>query len=472
MPGAPSGFLGKLSTERPVLTTGVLSLAAAVICVIAIRNDAHPETSNVMTRFALGAAAAIAAPAALSAFTPERAWRRGLFLVLAALAGAGASLVAFGALGAGLVSLPRGVTGAGVGLFAFFTALAPLTRNALRLGVLAPVAALIGVIGGIGYFSLQNVLLAPLSAATAAIALAGGVIAGFGVGADFAQHFAKGAGLRAAAAAAGHAALAPAVFCALACASYAGIVSYHDNLGVADAQTVIAAALVALFASISSLVAVAGGLALVRPSEQTAVDENRRRQRFAKMWRPMRRRLPSTSALAASAIAGVIVVIALFEAGIQSLPSLAAFLMMMLAASAVAFVSVRATVLILALLFVASVYAQYLYGALGLALPGLGDRFAALTLAALAFSQLTVSWRNAGDVWRNARDIAQNAMCDGLRRFLAALGAGAASLVVAAFAFDWPAGVEAAGYFAVLSSFGLLLAPVLMVALSARMQHY
>lgn len=472
MPGAPSGFLGKLSTERPVLTMSVLAIGALALCVLGVRNGTHPESNEIISRVLLGAVAAVCAPLALAAFEPERLWVRLVFLALTVSAGALLSAVAFGFLSDAPLALSPAIAGCAFGLFLFFIALSPLTRNALRLGVLAPVAALVGVAGGIGYFMLQDVLVSALNASVAAIALAGGVVVGVGVGADFAHYFAKGANARSAAAAAGHAALAPAIFSVLAAASYAGIATFHANFGIADAQLVFGAGLITFFAVLTALAGTAGALALVRPSEQTAVDENRRRARFAESWRPIRRILPSTTALAGSAIAGVIVIIAMFEVGIDAPVSLAAYILMIVAAAGLTFVSLRTSILIAALLFVSSVYTGYVYAIFGLTPPPLSDRLAAMTLAAITFSQLTVSWRNASDIWRNARDIAQNAMCDGLRRFLIALGGGASALVVASDAFDWAAGLPTAGYFATLACIGLLLSPILMVALSAHTQRY
>lgn len=472
MPGAPTGFLGRLSAERPVLTTGVLVLAAAVLCILGVRQAGVAESGVVISNLVFAVLFVLCAPMALAAIAPIRPLLRGVFLAVTVAVGAALTAAAFGLFNIPGVFFSPLITLTGFGLFLYLIALGPVTRNAVRLGVLAPVATVIGVVGGLGYFAMQASLGSSLSAASAAIALTGGVTVGAGVGADFAKYFARGMTPRDAAAAAGHGGVAPAAFAVLAAAIHAGIVTFHANFGQVDAASVFAAGAITLLASVMALAGTTSALALLRPGEQTAVDENRRRQRFAESWKPMRKLLPSTTALAVSAIAGIIIVIAGFEVGIDDAASLLVFLALMLAVSGLAFVSIRTSLLIAALLFSSAVFANYVYAIFDFLLPARPERFAALALASIAFSQITVSWRNAGDIWRNARDVAQNAMCDGLRRFLIALGAGAAAFVAASAAFMWEEAAGAAAYFITLSCIGLLLAPALMVALSARTQGY
>ncbi len=472
MPGAPTGLLGKLSAERPVLAVGVLVLSSVVLCILGVRESALAQTNDIVSHLAIAGLAVLCLPMTLAALAPERLAPRILFMAVTIIVGAGLMAIAFGAFDVAWVSISPLLSGSAFGLFLFSIALAPLTRNAIRLGVLGPLATLVGVVGAIGYFALQGVLGSPFSASIIAIALAGGVSVGAGIGADFAQYFAKGMDARSAASAAGHGGVAPSVFTIFAGTIFAGLVSFHANFGMADAQIIVSAFVAVLIATMTSLVGATAALAMIQPGEQTAVDENRRRQKFAEAWRPMRKLLPSTTALAASAIAGILLVIAAFEAGIDSALTLMVFLALILGASGLAFVSIRTSLLITALLFLSFVLTNYVYLIFDLSLPALPERFAALTLAALGFSQLTVSWRNAGDIWRNARDIAQNAMCDGLRRFLIALAAGATALIVSASAFSWEEGAATAGYYIIVASVGLVFAPVFMVALSARAQRY
>ncbi|WP_165793489.1 hypothetical protein [Hyphococcus luteus] len=474
MPGAPTGFLGKLSAERPFLVTSVLALAVTALCVLGVRHSADPASGLLILKFAAAAAAIVCAPLALAALTPQKLVFRILFLVLITALGAGLVAAAFGAtpLGGSDFAPPRAAAGAGLGLFVFLAALAPLTRSTLRLGLAGPLAAVIGAVGGVGYFALENLVVSPFSAAAAAIALMGGVSVGIGVGADFAQHFARGLAPKDAAAAAGHGAVAPAAFSVLAALAYMSVVTFQANFGAVDWRLLAAAGAAALIAAAAALTIATGVLSIFRPSEQVAVDENRRRQRFAESWRPFRKRLPATTALAASAIAGVLTVVAAFETGVPEGASLAVFLVFVLVAAGLAFVSVRTSLLIVVILFLSAVFTHYIYAVFAMTAPAAAERFAGLALSAIALSQLTVSWRNASDIWRNARDVAQNAMSDGLRRFAIAYGAGGAATVACAYAFSWEGGVGAAAYFAIHAGIGLFLAPFFMVALSAQFQRY
>ena len=255
MPGAQSGFLGKLAAERPMLATGVLALGVASLCILGLRNSADASSGELIARFLLAGGGVVCAPMALAALTPQKPLWRVLFLVL--MTGVGAALLAasFGRFGAMAgYSPPPGAAAAAVGLFAFLAALAPLIRHALRLGVIGPLAALPGVAGGVGYFAMENLLSSPFAASSAAIALAGGAAVGAGVGSDFAQFFARGLTPRAAAAAAGHAAVAPAAFTVLAAAAYVVVVSLKTNYGAVDWQALAGACAAALLASLMGLV--------------------------------------------------------------------------------------------------------------------------------------------------------------------------------------------------------------------------
>ncbi|WP_425409380.1 hypothetical protein [Hyphococcus sp.] len=472
MPGAPTGLLGKLSAERPILVTGVLLLGALVLCLVGLREADSAESYSVLSNLVFAGLFVLCAPIMLAAFAPERPILRFAFLCVTIIAGAGLSAAALGAFEIPGVYFAPLIALSGFGLFMFLIVLAPLTRNAVRLGVAAPFAALIGAVGGLGVFAIQDILTSPLSAASVAIALAGGVTIGAGIGADFAQYFAKGMTPRKAAAAAGHGGVAPAAFCVLVAAAYAALTSFHANFGRINIMDVASAGSVVLLASLMALVGTTSALALRGAGEQTAVDENRRRQRFVESWKPVRKLLPSTTAFAVSAIAAIMVVIAGFEVGVETPGSLLAFIVVVLCVSGLAFVSIRTSLLIAVLLLLSTLFAHYLYEIFSLPKPDAPARFAALALAAIAFSQITVSWRNAGDIWRNARDVAQNAMCDGLRRFLVSLGAGSAALVASSAAFMWSEGGVTAAYLIIICSIGLLLSPAFMIALSARTQDY
>ncbi len=452
----------------------VFSLGVAALCVLGVRHGEDPASAVLIVKFAIAAGAVAWAPLALAAWLPQRPGLRVLSLALIAALGAAIAAIAFGLipLGEEVLPPPRLATGAALGFFAFLAALAPLTRSTLRLGVVGPLAAIIGAVGGIGYFALENLLASPFAAPASAVALMGGLCVGSGVGADFARNFARGLTPRAAAAAAGHAALAPAAFAVLAASAFIGVVTFQANFGAVDWRLFAASGAQALLAVTAALIISTGFLSLLRASEQIAVDENRRRRLFAESWRPFRKSIPPTTALAGSAIIGILTVVAGFEAGVPAPASLGVFLFFILMAAGLVFVSIRASFLIALTLFISAVLTGYAYSAFGIAAPAMTEQFAGLALSAIALSQLTVSWRNASDIWRNARDVAQNAMSDGLRRFAIAYGGGAVSVVIAASAFSWEGGVSAAVYFCIHAGIGFFFSPFLMVALSAQPRGY
>lgn len=471
MAGAPTGFLGKLAAERPFLTSSVVAIGMTALCVIGVRRGADPQLAAVIVSFILKAIYVIAAPMIAVAIMPaSRVLRSAVFFAIVLLAGA---LIVLDQRWVASLSFfeppPTALTGASFGLFCYLFALSPLLLSTVRLGLVAAPAAILGAAGAAGYLALEG-LLTSETAAIIAVALAIGGSIGADVSAEFSKHFAKG--VVAPAAAAGHSAIAPAVFSVLTVSAYLGVQTIHSNFGAIEWPVLWGGTAAALLTAAGALVGVSGSLSLTRLSEQAAVDENRRRQWFSAAWRPMRRLLPATTALAATAIAGVVVVIAVFEAGLDTPVNVFAFLALVWAAAALAFVSLRTSILIVVIVFAATLLTGYLYSVLSWTIPALPERLAALTLTAIGLAHLTMSWRDAGEVWRNPRDIAENAMSDGMRRLLLTLGLGAASLIVAAYSFDWIGGVYTAAYYAIMSGISLILAPPMMIAMSAKTNPY
>lgn len=450
------------------------------LCVVGVRGagdgslggaeHGSAEYAGLISSYLLNGLYVLGVPLALAAAAPRRTGPRFLIVALFALAAGGLFFAADRGLSLSfyLFAPPKALTAAAISFLAVLLAIEPFFNGAYRLGLAAPFAALLGVAGAAGLLALEGLLHTPQSAAALSVALAAGVVGGVGVGADYAGHFARGASTPTAAARGGHAGLAPAMFAILAVCVFFALHSWDANFGAVEWPVLWSAAAAVLLASLVSLIAVAAALSVSQQSEQVAVDENRRREWFAAAWSPMRRVLPAQTALAGTAIAGVLAVVALFEAGLAAPVNFLVFLGGVWAAAALTFVSLRTSLLIAGLLFASAIFADYGYALFGAEGPGPLARFTALTLAAIALAQLTVSWRDAGDVWRNARDVAQNAMAGGLRRFLLALGAGAASLAVAAHSFAWTEGFEAAAYFLAAGAVSLILSPVMMIALSAR----
>jgi len=470
---APTGFLGKLAAERPFLATAVLALGMTSLSIVGIRRSADPAAGAVVAAFIFNAVYVIAAPMVLAAMAPQKKMARCLYFILVILVAAGLVALGEGRFASVMFFTPPPValTLTAAGLFCFLLALSPLLSTVLKLGVAAPFAAILGTAAAAGYLALDGMLI-PAAAAGLAVALAIGVTVGADVSAEFSKLFAQGAAHKTAAAAAGHAAVAPAAFSVLATGALLSVQTIHTNFGAIEWPALWGAAAAALLAAVMALIGVTGSLSVTVFGEQVAVDENRRRQWFTTSWRPMRRLLPATTALAATAIAGVVVVVAIFEAGVAAPMSLLFFLVLIWGAAALAFVSLRTSILIVAIVFVATLMAGYFYAVMGWPLPELPERLTGLTLAAISLGHLTVSWRDAGEIWRNTRDITENAMSDGMRRFLLTLGLGAASLVVAAYSFGWAEGIGTAVYLIVTSGVSLLLAPMMMIAMSAKSSRY
>ena len=471
MPAAPVGIVGEFAANRPLLGNAILGAGLIALAALGVRQAGD---GGQIISFAANALYVVALPMALAALQPRRIVRRLLFALLIVLVAgvlAAADMKVFPL--PEMIAVPAApMTFAAAGLTAFLIALTPLTANVARLSVVAPFAAILGTVGALGYFAFEPMLDASEGAAAAGLALAFGASAGAGIAADFSRFFAGGAERRQATAAACHAALAIIVYSLLAVAALLGIQTFKSNFGAVEWGVLWAGCTACAAASAAALFGVTGVLSTARIGEQAAADENRRRQWFAATWRPVRALLPPTSAGAAAAIAGVFVVIAIFETRFFAPVSLMVFFLLIWIASAVAFVSLRTSILVLAILAPSAVLAGYAYAALGMEPPELLGRLTALALCAVAIGHMTISWRDAGDYWRNARDVAENALSDGLRRFLFVFGAGAASLFVSARTFEWQEGYTAIVYFMMTGFISVLLAPAMMTAMSARFRRY
>lgn len=465
---APVGIVGAFAANRPYLSIGILISGLVAMAVIAARQAGAGE---IISGFIINAALMLALPMTLASVLPRKKTQRLIYvaivlvLFVAAIAGAmrtdGVSLF--------LPSIQTLLVG--LALFIYLSALSPLSLNVSRLGILTPFAAILGAGGACGYLALHDLLGTTYGSMAAGVALAMGVGTGINVAADFTTLFAAGEARKHAAAAAGHRAVAPTVFSLLAIASFMAIYSHGENFGAIDPGVVWAGITVGSGAMITALVAVTGGISLSPIGEQTALDENRRRQWFSAHWRPVRLALPASTATATVAIAGILLVIALFENGVDKPVKLAAFIILTWIGAGIAFVSIRTSLLIALLLLVSAILADYALGVIGTGVIGFGEKLAALTLTAVALGHMTVSWRDASGQWYNARDIVENALSDGLRRFLFITGPGAVSLYIAQRSFAWQGAEGAIIYFLSVSLIALALAPPAMTAMSARIHH-
>ncbi|MEM9495981.1 MAG: hypothetical protein AAGA09_08245 [Pseudomonadota bacterium] len=473
-----SGIVATIASRRPLLAAVMLASAWTALCVVGIRNAVVPPASHAVSlvSFLFTAGLVVGAPTVFAAIAPRAGGARIASLVVLSVL----VLLAVVNHDKGWLSPtwfglpdPRSLLVA-LALVFYFVALTPVFGGVFSLSAAAPFAAMIGVAGAGGFLAAQGV---PLTAASGVggaalvLGLACGAVVGVGVGADHAKFFAAGATTSRAAGASAHSAIAPAMFAIMMMTALFGVYTLNTNFGAVQWPIVTGAFVTGVASTTAALFLVAGAVAGARLTEETAATENLRRRWFARAWRPLRRALPASTAFAAAAAVGIVAVIAAFDGAGGPFGPLALFLALIWAAAAIVFVSLRTSLLIVVLLGLSALMANYLFDAIGAARPSLLASLAALSLTALALAQLTVSWRDMGERWRNARDIAENAMSDGLRRFLATLGYGAGALFVGAYSGVWAEGAAAAAYFACAATISLVLAPPFMTALSARLRY-
>ena len=469
----PAGIVGKLAASRPVLAISILSAGLIALGVAGAR-QLGGEQAGMIASYAGSALLVVAAPLALAAMQPREFLRRILFYAVITLFAA-----VFLAADLGRITLPFSIAApplahilAALSLMIYISVLTPLGFNVARLSVASSFAAIIGAVGGAGYLAIEALWGLKAGAIAVALALTVGVGIGVSIGADFARFFAGGASQKNAAAGAGHNAIAISAYSLLVVAAYFAVQSFDANFGAVEWRIVWAGITASAAAIIAVLVIVTGSLVLFRLSEQVAVDENYRRLWFAANWRPVRLALPPTTAGAVTAIAGVFVVIALFEAGFAAPLSLAAFFALVWLAAIITFVSLRTSILIVALLAVSAVLSDYVYAIFALETPALAERLAGLAFSALAIGHMMVSWRDAGDNFRNPRDVTEYALNDGLRRFLFVVGGGAAAIFVSLQSFAWHGGLASIAYFLMTSMVALILAPAMMMTVSTQFKRY
>lgn len=467
MSGAPpAGFVGHFLSERPFLAAG---LAATGIVALIVAGARVPGAGGLIAAYALNVAYVLAAPLLLAALTPRKDGARALFI--AGVAALAAILAALGENWFGEASRfvpPAPATLAAAALFFFIVALSPMALNVARLGGAAPAAASFAAVGAAAMFALEGAIEPTDQGLVCAVALTLGAGLGYGVASDFARAFAAGARREEAAAAAAHQGLSGLFFALLVAAGLFGVSSFKANPGRVDWLYVSLGLAASAMTMAAGVIASTGVAAIAPASEQTAVDENRRRYWFAEAWRPVRGALPATTAFAAMAVVGVALVIALFEAGVADPLSLFVFLALVWAGAALAYVSLRTSVLITALIAIGAILADYAYALAGATPPAFDARLAGLALNAAALGHLMVSWRDAGERLRNPRDIVEAALGDGARRYLFMAGAGAASFFISMRIFAWRGGLDAMIYFLTVALITLVIAPPAMTAMSAR----
>ena len=469
MTGTPTGFLGKQIAERPALLISVFSIGAIALCVVGARSGADFFVSDAIAGFAINSLVAVALPISIFAWRPNRTTAQIFYF-----------LVAMGVLGA-IAAAPRAAPGLSLPLWpspammsiaafllGYLILLAPFFSSHLRLSFAAAFSVILAACGAIGYFAISESFTSPLLAPVIAFSVCAGATIGFGVAFDYAENFAKGATRLNSVGAAAHSALAPTAFAIMAGAAIFATVIFRTGLGVIDWSLLWPSFSAILFVLFFAVIGVGGSLALTSTTEQVAVDENYLRRWFSLAWRPLRFALPPSSALAASAIAAIIAVIAFVDASIAAPILMLVAISFIAVAALVAFVSIRTSLLLVAVLAVSGLLARYVYALWNIPVPAVEFQLLVLAVIAVAIVQIAGGWRDANAKMRNARDIAEAAMASGFRKFLAGVGTSAAFMGVIDLTLANAPTYSVISFFVVNAAICLLLLPPMMAALSAQ----
>lgn len=465
MEGEKLGFVGGLAADRPVLVATVLAFGSTALVAVGV-NDARQigQGSGALADLLIALLVLPVLPLALASIAPRRKLLLAGFLALIGLALLAVDAVAPSLPFDGFAPDRRLLAGAFI-LTLTLALAAPACGAYVRLAFLGVLGAVLGAAGAIGLLRLES---APLeeTALAAGLGVALGVIVVVGVIADHATLFARGADRRVAAGRAARQTGALALYVVVIAAAafptralVAAIGSEALDLAWSVGATTAFAALFGLFLS-------AGALSLHRASEALAVDENARVQAQRRFWRPLRKLLPVRTAYATLAVVGILIVVASFEMTLAPTLHDLAFMLIAGAAAALLFFSLRAGLFVLGAVLAASVLTLWVAELFGVSTPSAPTDTAALALAAAAFGQFALAWRDARSPRLNPRETMEAAMTDGVGRFVVSLAAGAAALYATGVSGAAPQAAAAAGYALCLGLVGGIIAPALMTALS------
>lgn len=455
------GLVGGLVADRPILTLLVLAFGLAALAAIGA-SGAAPGGAFAVGELEIAGLALTALPLFLAGAAPRTIGLR-IIIGLAVAAGA-AALYVYGPLVPG-----GGVAAPAARAFVLLTwlllAAGPLFGAMARFAFIAVGAGLVGMAGGFGLMLRQGLGVGESGPAViSAFAIA--AIVGAGAVADFAALYAGGADRRRAAGLAAGRAVAPSVYgafaAALAFGGAAGLRSENAEWLMLSGL----AGLAVILCALPALAASAGALCLRQESEMMAVEENRRRQAFRRLWRPMRAIFPPNASLALIAIAAIAVVAAAFNMPGPMPAFHLVFAISGAAAAGLVFFSLRAGLFVFYLLIASSALGGWLWGTIKAPALSLLDQAAALALAAALFGSLAATWRDARSPRLNPRETTEAAMTDGLGGHVFGAILTLAGFYAGKAAGVWPGGLAAGGYLALMAAIGILLAPALMTALS------
>ncbi|MBY0423436.1 MAG: hypothetical protein K2Q06_14105, partial [Parvularculaceae bacterium] len=306
----------------------------------------------------------------------------------------------------------------------------------------------------------------PEIAALASLGLALAAAVAVGVAADFSAFFARGVDTRRAAIASSEHALGPV---ALATALAFVSATLHGVFS-AGASGMRLAWIAAVSAGLSTAIAAAfatGAVSLTGLGENLAVDENLRRQRLRRLWRPLRQVFSSSVAYAVTAIAFIVMLVAAFDLRAAPSPALLAYAPAAGIVAGLCLISLRGGLFVAVLMTIAAISTAWLFERLNLLPLDPFGASVAFAILATGFAMLALSWRDARSPRLNARETMETALTEGVGRFAVSLAAGVGGLYAAAFSGAWPEAVDAAARVLIGGLAGVIVAPALMTSLAA-----
>lgn len=457
------GPVGGLAAERPLIVTIVLAFGLTALAIGgATDSDAAYRTAIGMPDLLISLLVFATAPLLLGAIAPRSAGVRVLVVAAIALVFLGLFfLTAVVDPFARRLSLEAGAVI--VALSAAFLFFGPAFGAVARLAFVATAAAALGLAGALGVMSLAP---SPLSGAFPGLAFALGAGVGVSVLADFASLFARGADARRAAGVAARYGAAPAIYGVILVAALAAAGAVQQNDAALVLRLAAIAAAVALLPVASALLMTGGALATRRSGEVMAIEENGRQQAFRRFWRPARRTLAPSSAIAALAVLGILTIAAAFNLPAPVPFANAVFVAAASISAILMFLSLQTGIFVFVLLFTGLVLSSWAWGIVGGPALSESDVGAALAMTAALYAQLAVAWRDARSPRLNARETTEAAMADGAPAFLVAAAIALTAFWAAKVGGVWPAGESAAILLALLALYGIVVAPAAMTALS------
>lgn len=463
-----SGVVGRILADRPITTALAAAVGLVALAYLGVDGAAPGSAAPAeLSRLILAFLVLPVAPLAGAAFAPKG--RRGALVSFAAAAAAtGAIWMGLPLVLPDLPNTDGRFFAVGLVLFAVFLALRPALGAAIQFCFIGAGAAVLGVAGAAGAMAQSGAVAADI-AALAALGLGLSATVSVGVIADFSAFFARGVDARRAAIAASEQAIAPvALATALAFVAVALHSLFGDRPGVSSGLGLswVAALAAGLAAAIGAAFST-GALALSQADEMLAVDDNLRRQRLRRLWRPLRQALTASVAYAVVAIIFITALAAAFDLKIAPKLALLLFAPVSGIIAGLCYFSMRGGLIVAALMTVAVIASSWL-AERGVFAP-ISDIGSAVAYGALAtgFSMLALSWRDARSPRLNARETMEAALTEGVGRFAVSMATAAGALYAAGFSGAWPEGVEAAARVLVCALVGGLLAPALMTALAA-----